>query len=126
MLMVRVGRGRGQVVPVEGCCSWSVVFILDITSFVILILILLPIKDAQAPAQRRQEYTTWVGIKHFWGPGGPLELGGHLPNAPENSEADLAQKLKQNHISNHKAGIDKHLRKIPAQSSEVSNAVNKI
>ena len=64
-----------------------------------------------------QEYETWIGIKHFWGPGGPLQLGHYLLSVVQGSAEDMAQRLKQSHISSHRTAIDQHISKIPVNGA---------
>jgi hypothetical protein len=81
---------------------------------------------AQASLLQRQEYETWLGIKHFWGPGGLLQLGHYPPSVVQGSAEDAARRLKQSHISSCKTAIDQHISKIPVilPPMEVSRGIH--
>lgn len=74
----------------------------------------------------RTHYESWEAIKRFWGPGGPVELG-HYPTErtadAEDNPSDLSfpQNMKQFHITNHKASIILHIRKIKTGQEVTSN-----
>jgi hypothetical protein len=71
-------------------------------------------KDPQTASPQNQEYETWITIKHFWGPSGPLVSGGHPLMVVPGSPAALVKKLKQTHIDRHRIAIIQHLRVIAA------------
>jgi hypothetical protein len=71
----------------------------------------------QIPSQKLREYETWKAIKHFWGPGGPLQLGSYPHTTVPGSGTDLAKKLKQSHICTHNAGIAWQLTLINAEAA---------
>lgn len=83
----------------------------------------------QASLAQHQEYETWIGIKHFWGPGGPLQSGHYPLSVVQGSAEDMARRLKQSHISSCKTAIDQHISKIPVNgailpSMEVSKSIH--
>ena len=74
-------------------------------------------KDLHASTLQVAQYKTWISIKHFWGPGGPLESHGHLHAISSGSPADFVKGLKQNSISTHKNRITKYLQKHTAEET---------
>jgi hypothetical protein len=70
-------------------------------------------KDAGAIPGKREEYETWLGIKYFWGPDGPLQLGFYPHSIAQGSAAAaMARQLKQSHIGTYRAAIERQISKI--------------
>jgi hypothetical protein len=54
-------------------------------------------------------YRTWLGIKHFWGPTGPVATGQPPQKGSSDVGDEAAYQLKQQHIFNYKTVIQKNL-----------------
>jgi hypothetical protein len=50
-------------------------------------------------------YQTWLGIKYFWGPSGPAELGYFPDNAAQTDGGRKALNFRQKHIDNFRTKI---------------------
>jgi hypothetical protein len=53
-------------------------------------------------------YYTWLGIRHFWGPKGPVATGRPLQRS-SNVDEEAAYRLKQQDIYTHKTAIQRYL-----------------
>jgi hypothetical protein len=64
-------------------------------------------------------YQTWLGIKYFWGPEGPAELGYFPDDAAQTNIGKAALNLKQKHIDSLRTKITSLLKVRPSLTEAV-------